>query len=69
MARYRTVVENPYGTGGEIEHRNLAAEQAAEEAENYTGLGYADLLADLLEDGEIVWTDEETGREVTVRAE
>lgn len=65
---WRVVIENPY-QGSEIEHRALDEYKAVEEAENATGLMFDDLLADLREDGEIRWRDEETGREVRVERE
>lgn len=65
---FRVVIENPY-TGSEVEHRALDEHTAVERAEDATGLMFDDLLADLREDGEIKWRDEETGREVTVERE
>lgn len=71
-ARYRIVDVHPY-LDREEEYPNLSLDEAAARMDDLTGVGADVILSDLDSDGLDVlpweWTDDENGREVTLRLE
>lgn len=70
--RYRIVDTFPF-LDREDEYSDLTLEEAAVRMDDLTGVGTDTILADLDSDGLDVlpwkWTDDETGREVTLQLE
>lgn len=70
--RYRIVDEFPY-LSREDEYSDLSLDEAAARMDDLTAVGADVILADLDSDGLDVlpweWTDDETGREVTLQLE
>lgn len=65
---YRVVDENPF-FGAEDLYERRTLDTAATLAEEITGVDAAQIETDLAETTPWKWTDEETGREVTIRLE